>query len=226
MWDNLTVKGFHFDSPSEYADARKEAEVIDHICEKMDIYSPEIALKVYTKLLDKKTFHTIVGICFLKKLRDIICENEIIEEAELRTILSPSLTFARNSASVGDETALEHADVASEFAESVDAVIPEGTDAQDEKQSDKDGVSKSPRQNGKKAENTLALQSRIRKLYIVIAVLAAVVALLFGIAIHNNNLTFMDKEMALQDKYSEWEEQLTARERAVTEREKALEEVE
>ena len=231
MWDNLTISGFHFDSAAEYADAKREAETIEHICARMDVKNPDIALKVYYKLLDRGSFHTIVGMCFLKSLRDTIVNANIVDEEELKTIHSPLLVKNDNSTEFGDETALEHANVASEYAASVeDQLPPEETEAED---ADPDVVKKLNRDLSKvsakerKATDLVAyLRVKIKKLYMAIIALVIVIGILFAMAVHNNNLTFVNEEMAVQDKYSAWEEQLTEREKAVAEREKALENAE
>ena len=225
MWDNLTIKGFHFNSAKEYADAKKESETIDYICSRMDISNPEIALKVYIKLLDKQTLNTVLGICFLKQLRDTVIASGMIDEEELKTIHSPSLMPEEDSTEFGDETALLNSQTASEYASDVDTGIP---DDDDDKPSDtirRLTREVNDRANGEKqAKNMIEyLKSKIKKIWLLVFGLIIVIGILFAIAVHNNNLVFVDEEIALQDKYSAWEEELTAREEAVKAREKALE---
>ena len=226
MWDNLTIKGFHFNSAKEYADAKKESETIDYICSRMDINNPEIALKVYIKLLDKQTMNTILGICFLKQLRDTVLASNMIDEEELKTIHSPSFMTEEDSTEFGDETALLNSQSASEYAADVDAGIPE-----DEDDKPSDTIRRLTRElndranKEKQAKNMVDfLKSKIKKIWLLVFGLIIVIGILFAIAVHNNNLVFVDEEIALQDKYSAWEEELTAREEAVKAREKALEE--
>ena len=230
MWDNLTVKGFHCNSAKEYADAKKESDTIDHICSKMDITNPEIALKVYIKLLERQTLSTVLGICFLKQLRDTVLASNLIDEEELKTIHSPSLAAETDSTEFGDETALINSETASEYASSVESQMPE-EEGEDGKPSDamrrlsrdlNDSKNKE-----KQAKNMISfLRGKIKKLWLLVIGLIAIIAVLFAIAVHNNNLVFVDEEIALQDKYSAWEEELTAREEAVKAREKALDEAE
>lgn len=224
MWDNLTVKGFHFNSAKEYADAKKESDTIDYICSKMDIKNPEIALKVYIKLLDRQTMSTVLGICFLKQLRDTVLASNMIDEEELKTIHSPSFAPEEDSTEFGDETALLNSETASEYASSVEAGLPEESDNKPSdamKRLNRDLNSSLNKE--KEARNMIGyLKSKIKKLWLLIAGLAAIIALLFAIAVHNNNLVFVDEEIALQDKYSAWEEDLSSREAAVKAREKEL----
>ena len=226
MWDNLTVDGFHFDSAAEYADAKKESETIMHIRAKMNLKNPETALKVYYKLLDRQSFHTVIGICFLKELRDVITSSNMVEAEELKTIHSPVMSTAEDSTEVGDENALENSAVASEYAESAEVDIPETTD-EDQKPGDlikklNRNLSEQKSKETKAKNLNLYLRSKIKKLYIAIAALAIVIAILFAIAVHNNNLIFVDEEVALQDKYSAWEEDLKSREETIKLREKEL----
>jgi hypothetical protein len=224
MWDNLTIKGFHFNSAKEYADAKKESDTIDYICSKMDIRNPEIALKVYIKLLDRQTMSTVLGICFLKQLRDTVLASNMIDEQELKTIHSPSFVPEEDSTEFGDETALLNSETASEYASSVESELPEESDDKPSdamKRLNRD-LSNSLNKE-KEARNMIGyLKSKIKKLWLLIAGLAAIIALLFAIAVHNNNLVFVDEEIALQDKYSAWEEDISSREAAVKAREKEL----
>ena len=225
MWDNLTVDGFHFDSAADYANARRESEAIAHIRAKMDIKNPEIALKVYYKLLDRQSFHTVVGICFLKELRDCVTSSNMVDEQELKTIHSPLMSVNEDSTEVGDENALENSAVASEYAEDVEVQMP----AANEEIEPGDVIKRLNRDlneqklKGTKAENLNSyLHGKIKNLYLVIIAFVAIIAVLFAIAFHNNNLIFVDEEMALQDKYSAWEEDLKAREQEIKQREAEL----
>ena len=231
MWDNLTVKGFHFNNAKEYADAKKEADTIDYICSKMDITNPEIALKVYIKLLDRQTLSTVLGICFLKQLRDTVLASNMIDEEELKTIHSPSFAPESDSTEFGDETALLNSQTASDYAASVDSQLPPEEEGEDGKPSDTikrlNRDLNDSKNKEKQANNMISiLRGKIKKLWLLVIGLVAVIAVLFAIAVHNNNLVFVDEEIALQDKYSAWEEELTAREEAIKAREKALEDAE
>ena len=190
MWDNLTVDGFHFDSASDYADARRESEAISHIRAKMDIKNPEIALKVYYKLLDRQSFHTVIGICFLKELRDCVTASNMVDEEELKTIHSPVLVANGNSTEVGDETALENSETASEYAEEVEDKLPASVDPDAEpadviKQLNRD--LNSQKLKGTKAANLNSyLRGKIKNLYLVIGAFIVIILVLFAIAFHNN----------------------------------------
>lgn len=226
MWDNMTVGGFHFNSAAEYADAKHEEETIRTIESRMDVNNPEIALKVYFKLLERQTLHTIVGLTFLKKLYDCALKSGIIEESELKAINAPTLTEVDLPTQTGDETALENDTNATEFSSDVENSIPQESEGE-EKPGDEirrlNRIINSSRENEKKSK-TIAdyYRKKVKKLTIIIVALVVIVISLFIIAVRNKNLTFTTEEIAVQDKYAAWEEELTERENALKARENAL----
>lgn len=229
MWDNMTVSGFHFSTAAEYADAKHEADTIATIESRMDLSNPEIALKVYFKLLERQTMHTIVGMSFLKSLYDTIQKAGIIDESELKAINAPVLVDpeVQTQTQTGDETALENDVSANEFSSDVDDSIPSQGD-EDEKPGDEirrlNRDINSSRDREKKLKTVADFyRNKVKKMTIVIVALIIVVAALFITAVYNKNLTFKSEEVAVQDKYSAWEEELTAREAAIKAREDALE---
>ena len=84
MWEGLQVSGFQFDDSMEYALAKKEADIINYIIERMDISDPQVALKVYYKLLERQDFKTVVGFTFLKQLRDFCVQNGVVDEESIK----------------------------------------------------------------------------------------------------------------------------------------------
>lgn len=218
MWDNLSIGGFHFSSAAEYADAKHELDTINLIASKMDLNNPEIALKAYYKLLEKNTFHTVIGLSFLSKLRSEIREAELISEEELKTIPAPILTEVEAPNQVGDENDLEN-----------ENKINDEDDGESESEEDKDSYTKLKRDAGlyrdmEKKARSIADYNRdmVKKLKIVIAGLCVVIVVLFVMALYNKNVTFTNEEIAFQDKYSAWQEELEERERAVQLKEEEL----
>lgn len=206
MWDNLTVNGFHFDTAAEYADAKKEYEAIEYICSKMDISDPEIAFKVYYKLLERKNLHTIVGYSFLKELRDKIADSGIIKDEELRSINAPKVSVKNESEkNIGDETSLEIDSLANNGEASVDK----------------------PKEREKSKEKKLKAVAdyyrlKTRKCYIVIAALAVIIIAFFAISYYRGNLNFNDAEVIVQNKYSAWAEELAEKEHTLEMRSREL----
>lgn len=215
MRENLTVNGFHFDSAMEYAEAKHEADTINCICSRMDITNPEISFKVYCKLLDRNTLHTIVGMSFLKKLRDNIIESGIVEESALKFIHAPSLQFSDVKGDTGDEDALEHDSVASEVSDEVNDAIPSDDDEEntDELRRLNRDIGMYRDREKKLSQEAETYRTKSRRFLIIIIALIVVIGILFSFTISNNN--FADKEIELQNQYAEWAEELDAREKAI-----------
>ena len=201
MWDNLTVNGFHFETAAEYADAKKEHEAIEYICSKMDISNPEVAFKVYYKLLERKNLHTIVGYSFLKELRDRIAGSGIIKEEELRSINAPKVSVKPEAANnIGDETSLE-----------IDTLAAKENSEDNDKDSSKD------RERDRSKERKLKAVAdyyrlKTKKCHIIIAALAVVIIAIFAIGYYRGGLNFNDAEIVVQNKYSAWAEELAEKE--------------
>lgn len=214
MWDNMNVKGFQFDTAAEYAEAKHEAEAIEYICSKMDVNDPQIALKVYYKLLERKNLHTVFGVIFLKELRDRIINAGLAEDSDLKYIHAPSFeSDLFNANETGDETALENDSLISEASEDVEDKLkgPELDKSDEVKKLNRD--LSIYRDNEKKIKSVAEHYRKITKTcYVVIIALIVVIVCFFGIAYYNNNLSFKDKEIEVQDKYSAWAEELQQRE--------------
>lgn len=81
-----TIENFTFESREIYERAKKEEEMIQQLLEKADLSDARMALKVYNKAITDKMFGTVVGYCFLLKLRQLIIESEVATEETLADI--------------------------------------------------------------------------------------------------------------------------------------------
>lgn len=84
------VNGFLFSTSKEFEQGKSEFETITYLREKSDLSNPRTVLKLYNKLIESDTFHTMVGYVFLKELQDIIVKANIIKEEELSKIYIPN----------------------------------------------------------------------------------------------------------------------------------------
>ena len=116
MWEGLQVSGFQFDDSMEYALAKKEADIINYIIERMDISDPQVAVKVYYKLLERQDVKTVGGFPFLTQLRDFCVQNGVVDEESIKVISIKSDKKGK-LASYGDENALEIDSAITESAE-------------------------------------------------------------------------------------------------------------
>lgn len=230
MWNNLTVNGFQFENSNDYAEARREADAIEYLTGKMDVSNPEIAIKVYYKLLDRQNLHTIVGYNFLKQLRDFCINSGIVNDSQIKSINMPSSEpHSAKIESYGDEISLEIDSAIDDTKEEVDKGFDEYDNSAKKTLSDLEKKLKRDIQSLQAKEkklNTVAEHYRLknRKLTCVIVGLALIIVCLFGLSIYKGSLPYDDVETEIQDKYAAWAEELAEREAAVKQKESSIEE--
>ena len=77
------VNGFSFESEKEAERANKEVESIRIIREQTKLDSPEIVLKLYNTLLQKRYFKTQIGRALLVELREYLCTSSIVKKEDI-----------------------------------------------------------------------------------------------------------------------------------------------
>ena len=226
MWEGLTVGGFQFDDSMEYALAKKEADIIQYISDRMDLRDPQVALKVYYKLLERKDFQTVVGLSFLKQLRDFCIDSGVAPDDAIKLIGIRNDKKGKLS-SFGDENALE---IDSAISEST-ADMENGFEKLDTKINEEfletERELKRDIQNHISKENKFKAvadhyRTKVKKCYLVIVGLAVVIIVLFIMAITSGNTPFSDTEKDIQNRYAAWAEELAERESVVMEKENAF----
>ena len=228
MWEGLKIGGFQFDDSMEYALAKKESDIIGYITERMNLNDPQVALIVYYKLLERQDMKTVVGLSFLKQLRDYCVESGVVDDSQIKMIPIRVENGAKGKlSSYGDEEALE-TDAAIETGEEavksgfekLDNKISEEFSAE-EKQLKRDIQTHVDRE--KKLKSVADhYKNKLKKCYYVISALAIVIVILFVMAIASGNTPFSDAEKDLQDRYAGWAEELSAREEAIKYREEQI----
>ncbi len=228
MWDNLKVDGFQFNNSADYAEAKHESEAISYIESKMDISNPRIALKVYYKLLDRKNLHTIVGITYMKQLRNFCISSGLVSDEQIRAIdIFDKNLIKGAAAAIGDETALETDSLISESETSVDKSFDE-YDSENKKALQQENTEDNEKKELKRSiqtyisrENKLKTvaehyRSKMKKCYLVIATLIVIIVAIFAITIYRGGMPYDDVEAEIQNKYAAWEEELEIREKALS----------
>lgn len=81
--ETMVVEAYQFASVKEYEKARKEQEVIAYIKAKNELNDLRAVIKLYKALVEKNTFHTVVGYAFLEELRQQILTGSDISEEQL-----------------------------------------------------------------------------------------------------------------------------------------------
>lgn len=80
------LDGYVFLNKRDFVKAGKEKEAVEHMKSSVDWKNPSIAYKLYNKILDKNSFSTIIGVDFLRELREIIVTSGINTKEGLRPI--------------------------------------------------------------------------------------------------------------------------------------------
>lgn len=92
------VAGFCFSDSRDYKSAKHEAESVEYIKANTDLTEIDKVLKLYNRLVEQKTFKTVVGYSFLKELQNMIIEQGIvIQENLLGIYIEPKLNYHKNS---------------------------------------------------------------------------------------------------------------------------------
>ena len=93
---DFIVGGYRFSTESEYKDAIEEYESIEYLRKNTNLTNSKSVQKLYIKLVEKDTFHTIIGISFLRELMNILEEEKITLPDELSSIHVPSQSKSNN----------------------------------------------------------------------------------------------------------------------------------
>ena len=221
MWDGLKVGGFQFDDSMEYALAKKESDIINYIVERMDVSDPQIALKVYYKLLERKDMKTVIGLAFLKQLRDFCIRSGVADESQLKVIpISDDTDKKGKLSSYGDASALEIDSAISESASEMDNKFEHLDQKIENEFAETEKALKRDIQNHINKENKYKniadfYRAKVKKCYCAIVALAVVIVVLFILAITGKHLPFSETEKDIQDKYAAWAEELAEKEKAL-----------
>ncbi len=80
------VAGFVFKDSHSYKEAKREEETVEYIKANTDLNDLNKALKLYHKLVERKTLNTVVGYSFLYDLRNKILQAGIVTQENLPNI--------------------------------------------------------------------------------------------------------------------------------------------
>lgn len=82
----FTYQGFILHSEEELLEAKKESEAISYIKSQADLSNVKVAIKVYNRLIEKETLVTVLGVEFLKNLREQILASGVVAESSLKAL--------------------------------------------------------------------------------------------------------------------------------------------
>ncbi len=188
------AEGLLFETEEEATQARTEAEGIRYIKERTRMDDPDVVLKLYNNLLQKKLFKTEVGLKFLFELQEYLVTIPYIKSEDIKPIPA-----RKNS----------------------EAQLADLKKKQVEKKLREKEARQRNKENRVKRKN-YRLYFHITMFLTVI--LAACVIGMFAIALTTNQTDLIDFENKILDKYSSWEQELSQKEQDLLERERALSE--
>ena len=84
--NNYMIAGYIFLDEQDYKEARREAETVEYIKANTDLDNLNKTVKLYQKLVERKTLKTVIGFEFLKGLQERIRSENIISEDSIPPI--------------------------------------------------------------------------------------------------------------------------------------------
>lgn len=86
MEKNFTFQGHTFDDEKQLIAAKKEAEAIEYLRAKTDFGNMNNLMKLYDRILDRDMMETVIGIEFLKEIRDTLIGSGMFKEEQVRPV--------------------------------------------------------------------------------------------------------------------------------------------
>lgn len=84
--NNYKISGYSFEDSQDYKEAKRELESVEYIKANTDLNDINKVLKLYTKLVERKTLKSVIGIAFMNELRYRILSAGIVSENNLPDI--------------------------------------------------------------------------------------------------------------------------------------------
>ena len=86
MGNKFTFQGHTFDDEKQMIAAKKEAEAIEYLRSKTDFSNMNNLMKLYDRILDRDMMETVVGIEFLKEIRETLINSGMFKEDQIRPV--------------------------------------------------------------------------------------------------------------------------------------------
>lgn len=86
MGQKFTFQGHTFDDEKQLIAAKKEAEAIEYLRAKTDFNNMNNLMKLYDRILDRDMMETVVGIAFLKEIREKLIGSGMFTEDQVRPV--------------------------------------------------------------------------------------------------------------------------------------------
>lgn len=106
--NKYVVDEFSFSNRNDYNRAMKEKEAISYLMANTDMTDMKAVLKVYNRAVEKKSFQTVVGLEFVKSIRQKLIASGIVSEDTISIIPVSRIPSGQSSSDVSDkEDAME-----------------------------------------------------------------------------------------------------------------------
>ncbi len=86
MGNKFTFQGHTFDDEKQLIAAKKEAEAIEYLRAKTDFSNMNNLMKLYNRILDRDMMETVVGIEFLREIRETLVGSGMFKEEQVRPV--------------------------------------------------------------------------------------------------------------------------------------------
>ena len=86
MDKKFTFQGHTFDDEKQLIAAKKEAEAVEYLRSKTDFSNMNNLRKLYDRILDRDMMETVVGIDFLKEIRETLIGSGMFKEDQIRPV--------------------------------------------------------------------------------------------------------------------------------------------
>jgi len=86
MEKKFTFQGHTFDDEKQLIAAKKEAEAVEYLRSKTDFSNMNNLRKLYDRILDRDMMETVVGIDFLKEIRETLVGSGMFKEEQVRPV--------------------------------------------------------------------------------------------------------------------------------------------
>ena len=86
MEKKFTFQGHTFDNEKQLLAAKKEAEAVEYLRSKTDFGNMNTLRKLYDRILDRNMMETVIGIEFLKEIREALLGSGMFKEEQVRPV--------------------------------------------------------------------------------------------------------------------------------------------
>lgn len=86
MEKKFTFQGHTFDDEKQLIAAKKEAEAVEYLRMKTDFGNMNNLRKLYDRILDREMMETVVGIAFLKEIRETLIGSGMFTDDQIRPV--------------------------------------------------------------------------------------------------------------------------------------------